>query len=246
MSETGQDIRARADDFVLGLLDPAEHERVAAEMEHDAELRAAVAESRDRFVDLDMTADAAPVSPALWEGIAARLDGAAQMASDGAPAALVEFPGPGATGAANDNRRAAWRPLAMLGMAASLLLAVALVWMLMTQPEPEVVAVLLNDTGQPVVLIEDFGGAQARFIPLVDVNVPDNRTMQVWTKWSEDVGPVSLGIVDAAQTLDLAAEGVPAPQEDQLYEITFEPAGGSPTGLPTGDVFAIGYGRIPR
>ena len=245
MSETGQDIRALADDFVLGLLDPSEHERVAAQMERDAGLRAAIAESRDRFLELDMTAGTSVLPADLWDRITARLDqSTAAATADTFPTAPpAARPSPAA---ANDNRSSVWRPLAMLGMVASLLLAVALIWMLMTQPAPQVVAVLLNDSGEPVVLIEDFGEETARFVPLVDVDVPDDRTMQVWTKWSEDVGPVSLGIVDAAQTLELSAEGVPAPREDQLYEITFEPAGGSPTGLPTGEVYAIGYGRVPR
>ncbi|MWB79014.1 hypothetical protein GLS40_13325, partial [Pseudooceanicola sp. 216_PA32_1] len=38
----------------------------------------------------------------------------------------------------------------------------------------------------------------------------------------------------------LMIDGLPAPHPQQLYEITVEPAGGSPTNLPTGPILGKG------
>ena len=38
---------------------------------------------------------------------------------------------------------------------------------------------------------------------------------------------------------------LPQPAAGQLYEITLEPAGGSPTGLPTGPVVGVGNAQVP-
>jgi len=43
----------------------------------------------------------------------------------------------------------------------------------------------------------------------------------------------------------LEVEGLPSPAADQLYEITFEPDGGSPTNLPTGPILGKGFAKTP-
>ncbi|WP_246702710.1 anti-sigma factor [Starkeya sp. ORNL1] len=43
-------------------------------------------------------------------------------------------------------------------------------------------------------------------------------------------GPVSIGLFDALRSLDLKIEGLLVTSQDQLFEVTLEPAGGSPTG----------------
>jgi anti-sigma-K factor RskA len=106
--------------------------------------------------------------------------------------------------------------------------------------------VLLDSDRQPVAIVEDFGDGGQRVTPLANVAAPDGSTFQVWTKYSEEVGPVSLGVLDALRTRALDAEGLPPPQDGQLYEITIEGPGGSPTGLPTGPIVGIGLGRAPR
>jgi anti-sigma-K factor RskA len=40
-------------------------------------------------------------------------------------------------------------------------------------------------------------------------------------------------------------DGLPAPHPQQLYEITVEPAGGSPTNLPTGPIPGKGLAQEP-
>jgi anti-sigma-K factor RskA len=236
MSAGKQDIDELADEYVLGLLDAADHARVEADIETDAALRAAVASSRDRFLALDLLAKPGVEPEGLWARIASTLD-------DPQPALATGF----ATAApANDNLSPGWRRAALAGIAASLLLAVGLGWSLMSQPEPRVIAVLLDKAGEPQALVEDFGNALARVTPLVDFEVPEGRIMQVWTLPSKDLGPVSLGLLPRSQEALLDGPVLPPPQEAQLYEITIEQAGGSPTGRPTGPILVKGFAKMPR
>ena len=70
---TQDTLDARADAFVLGLLDDAQEAEAEAALLADATWAAAVARSRDRLLPLDMTAKEHPGAEALWEGIRARL-----------------------------------------------------------------------------------------------------------------------------------------------------------------------------
>jgi anti-sigma-K factor RskA len=70
--------------------------------------------------------------------------------------------------------------------------------------------------------------------------------MQVWTLQSLDMGPMSLGLLDGAHSATLRSPALPKPQDTQLYEITLEQAGGSPTGRPTGPILAKGFAKLPR
>lgn len=235
MSDRIENIDELADEYVLGLLDGDEYARVEARIEKDAALRAAVAASRDRFLKLDLLADPAIGPDGLWDRITLGLDNP-----------RVENSADQAKMPANDNSEGRWRRAALAGMAASLLLALGLGFSLIMRPEPQVVAVLVNDAGEPLVLVEDFGNASARITPLAEFAVPEGRVMQVWTLPSKEMGPVSLGLLPRSETMTLDGPELPRPQEAQLYEITLEQAGGSPTGRPTGPILVKGFARQPR
>lgn len=226
--------RERADEYVLGLLEPHEAALIEAEMERDPEVARAVALSRDRFLELDMAGETMPVSDRLWERISAAVDRGPAVSTAAKPEA------------ANDNGRSFWQRTAFASMAASLLLAVGLLASVLLQPEPTVVAILVNDAGEPMVLVEDFGDSSARITPLGDFAPPDDRVMQVWTLPSQDLGPVSLGLLDGWQSAVLDGPRLPEPHEAQLYEITLEQPGGSTTGRPTGPILVKGFAKIPR
>lgn len=223
----------RADEYVLGLLEPAEAELVEAEIERDPEFARAVALSRDRFLELDMAGAALPVSDLLWGRIDAAVDGDA----------ISPQPEPKP---ANDNAAPPWRLTALVSLAASLLLAIGLVASVLWQPTPTVVAILVNEAGEPMVLVEDFGDRSARITPLGDFAPPADRVMQVWTLPSQDVGPVSLGLLDGWRSVVLDGPILPQPHEAQLYEITLEQPGGSTTGRPTGPILVKGFAKVPR
>jgi anti-sigma-K factor RskA len=237
-----RDIHLLADEYVLGLLDPADQAGVEAALDTDPALRAAVAASQERFLALDLSARPAVISPDMWRRIESSL-----AAQPPAPPAGERVPfASGPTAPANDNAASRWRLAALSSLAASVMLAVGLGWTLLNAPEPKVIAVLVDTAGTPLALVEDFGDARARVTPLVDFPVPEGRTMQVWTLPSQEMGPVSLGLLATSETALLSGPNLPAPLEDQLYEITIEPAGGSPTGRPTGPILVKGFAKAPR
>lgn len=245
MSATVPTARERADEYVLGLLDPADVLAFEAELEEDAVLRGAVAESRDRFVELDLAGPSRPLSADLWSRIDAVLPEAESRRAPKATTPSANGPALPAP-AANDNRLSRWRATAMAGIAASLLLLAGLSYSVLNQPAPQVIAVLVNEAGEPLVLVEDFGNDSARITPIADFSAPADRSLQVWTLPSKEMGPQSLGLLDGWNTAVLQSAALPGPQEDQLYEITLEPPGGSPTGRPTGPILVKGFARMPR
>jgi anti-sigma-K factor RskA len=230
-----------ADEYVLGLLSETDVAEVEGEIERNSMLATAVAEARERFLPLDTNVDPAAVSPALWQAIEARLPEQATMEEPSIAAVSPRVPTAG-----NDNVRSGWRSTAISAIAASLILAVGLVWSVTRTIEPLVVAVLLNEAGEVQAVVEDFGNDTASIRLLADFSVPEDKVMQVWTLPSRDMGPMSLGLLDDAHSTRLSGSTLPKPQDAQLYEITLEKAGGSPTGRPTGPILAKGFAKLAR
>ncbi|MCZ7853561.1 MULTISPECIES: anti-sigma factor [Agrobacterium] len=229
-----KDIPDLADDYVLGLLDALEAEAIEAALVHDDALRAAVSRSRERFLPLDTTVEPAAIKDDLWEKIETRL-----LPQTGAAYATSPK-------TANDNRSNSWRGIALSAIAASFLLAAGLAFSLTRPIDPLVIAVLLDENGQVKAVVEDFGNEKATVRMLADFAVPRDKTIQLWTLPSKEVGPVSLGLIEGVRSAKLEGPALPAPRSDQLYEITLEQAGGSPTGRPTGPILAKGFARMPR
>ncbi len=230
-----EDLDRIADEYVLGLLDEDDISRVEAQMEDNADLRRAIAASRERFLPLDTSAEAVAPSASLWQ----RIDDGLSAA----PAPVSATTRPRAT---NDNTASPWKRTAITSLAASLLLTVGLGWSLMRQVDPVVIAILLNDAGEPQAIVEDFSNEHASVRLLADFTVPEGKTMQVWTLPNRDTGPVSLGLLNEHRSASLAAPRLPKPRDEQLYEITLEQSGGSPTGRPTGPILVKGYAKAPR
>lgn len=240
MTIAPKDLAGIADEYVLGLLDAADAARLEMQLEHDAALADAVAQARERFLPLDTGIEPASVTPSLWNAIETRLaDTQAHLTT--APASP---PRPAA--ADNDNARSGWRAAAISAMAASLILAGGLIWSVTRTVEPLVVAVLLNEAGDVQAVVEDFGNDTASVKLLTDFAVPADKTMQVWTLPSREMGPMSLGLLQDAHSATLSGSALPRPQDTQLYEITLEQAGGSPTGRPTGPILAKGFAKLAR
>jgi anti-sigma-K factor RskA len=228
-----------AEEYVLGLLADDEVRAFEARLAGDDALKAAVAEARERYLALDLTAEQEPAGPELWRRIE---DGIRQPQST-----VVPFARPSIRHA---GRPAGWSRGFLQGAVAAAVVAAAALAGLFgtgivgTTPEPVFIAVLLDDAAQPGAIVEAFGD-DVRIVPLVDVAVPEGQTMQVWTLPSPETGPVSLGLLPAAQETALAGPPLPSPLLGQLYEITLEPDGGSPTGRPTGPVLFKGYAAMP-
>ncbi len=228
------DIPNLADDYVLGLLDTNEAREIEHAMERDPEMRAAIAASRDRFLPLDLSATPQPVSADLWQ----RIEAALPSQDNESPVTVRQV--------ANDNSARRWKFATFASLAATLLMAVGLFYTLTRSVEPLVIAVLVNDKGDIQAVVEDFGNEEASVRLLADFAIPRDKTIQVWTLPSRDVGPVSLGLLDDGRSSSLQAPSLPKPRADQLYELTLEQSGGSPTGRPTGPILAKGFARMPR
>ncbi|RST78411.1 hypothetical protein EJC49_25480, partial [Aquibium carbonis] len=143
-------------------------------------------------------------------------------------------------------RAGAWRPALM---AASIAAALGVGYLagttLSPRPQPVVVVVLDTPDAVPGAIFEAFADDTVRIVPLQDFAVPEGKTLQVWTLYDQSVGPVSIGTLPRATPAVLRGPSQPRPQAEQLYEITLEPAPGSPTGRPTGPIIVKGFAKRP-
>ncbi|QCK87927.1 hypothetical protein E8L99_20305 [Phreatobacter aquaticus] len=232
------DLIATAGEYVAGLMTDSEREVFERQIATDAETRQAVADWRARLMPLDESAPSFEPSAALWPAIEKAIgQGAAPVAASGSPG---WFAGLWAN-------VAALRAASVAGALAALVLAIVMV----AQPGrgpvgPSVVAVLnAPNTNEAGAIVEAYADGRIRVVPLKAIPVPAGRTLQVWTLWDRSVGPRSVGLMGEARQQDYVTTGMPRPVDQQLYEITLEPAGGSPTGRPTGPILFVGRGSVP-
>jgi anti-sigma-K factor RskA len=232
MNETPEQLQQLAGEYVLGTLPAAARREVEQRLAREPLLRAEVDAWEQRLLPLTALAPEVAPSARLWPRIAASLQ-ARSAASLAAPAV--------ADGWRRwwDNLRL-WRGLAGGAVAASMVLALILA-MRPTAPEAAYMVVLVapQDRGAGWV-VQTSMNRQLTLTPLHSTVVPDRKALQFWTKapgWSR---PVSLGLVQSDRALKLALDKLPPVEPDQLFEITLEPATGSPTGRPTGPVLYIG------
>lgn len=223
-----EDRAAAAGEYVLGTLDKAVREQMEARIAADDALRLEVYRWQDRL--LPLTGPIAPVEPraSLWDSIAARLPGAAP-----------------ARAASNDPlwrsvRR--WRAAAAVGLAASVALATLLTLRMPGEP-PERYLTLLQapDSQRTGWIVEATAGQRIRLVPVgAPEAVPPGKALQFWTKPQDAQAPTSLGLVRAGSSVEVPAARSPSIGAQQLFELTLEPASGSPTGLPTGPILYVG------
>ncbi|MCO6049189.1 anti-sigma factor [Mesorhizobium sp. RP14(2022)] len=221
----------RVADYVLGLMEAAEAEAFERELAQDADLARIVAESAAQFHELDATAEPRPPRDEIWRGIESRLG------TQRPPVAVVR-----PEWAAIWQSLRFWRWTGFGGLATSAALAAALVaFVARPAPAPQFVAVLVPaDSTAPGAIVEIDAQGAARLITLKDIPVPEGRALEVWTLPSVERGPVSIGLMPRAQSRGLSLTAVPPTHSDQLFEITLEPASGSPIGRPTGPVLYKG------
>lgn len=225
-----------AGEYVLGLLEDAELESFERRFAREKPLQDEVAYWRARFTDLDATAEAQAPSPDLWH----RIEG-----SIAAPRAADTAAGPVWSEWLWDSL-GFWRGASFAGAAASLFLAVAVGLLAgRATPQPIIVAVLQTDEAIPGAIVEAFGDGSIVVVPLRDIEVPPGKALEVWTLYDKQRGPVSLGLIGRAERARFQTAGLPA-RQDQLYEITLEPATGSPIGRPTGPILMKGLASLPR
>ena len=105
-----------------------------------------------------------------------------------------------------------WRGVGLAGAAAALVLAVALGSALReSRRAPVLVAILLGEADRPAAVVNAFADGRTELVPLDAITAPPGRSLQVWTLWDRARGPVSVGLLDALRSVDLAVEGPAGP-----------------------------------
>ncbi len=218
----------QAAEYVLGLLEGEAKMDAERRLSSDAAFAREVERWRARFAEFDDATEPHAVDEKLWSRIEATMTAAApQRATTSLWARLW-------------NDLAVMRTAAVGASLAVLFLAIGLgVAIRQARLQPTMVAVLL-DGDRAGAVVHAFADGRVVLVPLTSINVPAGRVLEVWTLPSRERGPVSVGLMDRARTLDLRLKDLPAPGPNQLFEITLEPAGGSPTGRPTGPILFKG------
>lgn len=246
-----------AAELALGVLTGEALEAAESLFRADSEFAAEVERWRGHLAGFDRSAPVEAASAGLWTRIESRLDASPRVASEPSletsRAETMRREGrlPISSGeAAADARRrlfswlwgniAAWRALAGLAVAAALVIAFGLNQQLQqARSAPVLVAILQTPDNQAAAVVNAFADGRTELVPLTTFTVPAGRVLEVWTLWDRQVGPRSVGLLQAMANQRLRLDNLPL-GPGQLFEITLEPAGGSPTGRPTGPVLAIG------
>ena len=219
-----------AAELVLGLLDGDERDAALHRLARDPAFA----------VEVDAWRDWLGALYAAWPGIEAPAAVSARIE------ASLDTRG-GVPAAANDNQR--WRRLAAVAGLAACLLLVATVMLLLrpppapvrtpvAAPAPLIAAIAPTAKGAPIAAAYDPASGTVRIAGGVDV--PAGHSAQLWAIHGADA-PRSLGVIPAGPARVVVPAAVrPALAAETVLAISIEPAGGSPTGLPTGPVVATG------
>lgn len=141
------------------------------------------------------------------------------------------------------------RPLRALAAAVALIAVLAggfLVWRV-SVPQFAVVAAIAPADAPPVWNIElDRDLTRLRAVTVGSPPEHAGRSLELWALPAEGA-PVSLGLLPASGRLErtLTASQAAALRVSPNVAVSLEPAGGSPTGAPTGPVLFVAERRLP-
>lgn len=228
MSDTpdrDEDDRTLAGELALGVLEGEERRAAEARMATDAHFAALVAEWQDRFGDL--AAEAAPVAPPAraWDRLERELFAPSRPA---APSGLW-----------NSLRFWRWFAAGTTALAAACFAFVVAVTL--PQGEPPLVAALQSAANGPVFLAHVDAASGAVVVHVLQPERDPLRVPELWVIPADGV-PRSLGLIkrQGETALALAPALRPFAEAGVTLAVSLEPAGGSPTGKPTGPVIATG------
>jgi anti-sigma-K factor RskA len=209
-------VEALAREYVLGTLHGRARDRFARVLSYSLVARRAVATWERQLAPL--AASLAPVAPPLetWPRIEAAL---------------------GLRKPARPRASAAWPAIAAAFALAALLFGTLFFAQRPTVEQPTYVAVV-TDQATPVWLLQAF--EQARVLRASTINdrpEPVGSSYELWML-QDGANPVSLGLIAGAGNtlLQLSAVQLAVLAQTATLAVSVEPAGGSPTGLPTGPV----------
>lgn len=212
----------RAAEYVLGTLEPAERLAFEAELAQDPSLAEAVATWEGWLAPLALAVELTPPPPELWTRL--------QLAT-------------GVRDAEPRQRSVlsrAWRSTAVwrTTTAAAAALAASFAFIALQPGDPKVAVLLpVGATEQPAFLLRATSRGNGRIEPLnpAAAAVEAGRVLELWAQGVNEAQPHSVGLVPPTGRSGF----FPAPPGTRVL-ISSEPAGGSPTGLPTGPVLYSG------
>jgi anti-sigma-K factor RskA len=107
---------------------------------------------------------------------------------------------------------------------------------------PRYLAVLQSpDNAATGWVVETVGSDAIRLVQVGEgAVIPAGKTMQFWTKPEGAKGPTSLGLVKPGQVVTVPIRQLPGLADRTLFELTLEPAGGSPYNKPSGPILFVG------
>ncbi len=226
-----------AAEYVLGTLRGAARRRFETLLPAHPALRAAVAQWQLRLQPL--AASVADVQPPahVWPRIETRLFGAAPATAGPTAAARSLISG--------WRQLALWRALS--GVATAAAVALFVVGGATPPAQAPIVIVLASNPEAAAALNASFvasisaDGRALVLKPIGAVALPPGRALQLWAV-PPTGAPRSLGLVkeDSATTLQRAQ----LLANTAAFAVSVEPAGGSPTGAPTGPIVSVGKVQI--
>jgi anti-sigma-K factor RskA len=110
-------------------------------------------------------------------------------------------------------------------------------------PASRLVAVLQQEPTAPAFLLTVDPQAHTMTVRRLTSSADPGRSYELWLISSKDSKPQSLGLVGGSEftTRPLPASFDPAQMRSASYAVSLEPAGGSPSGVPTGPVLFTGH-----
>lgn len=217
-------------EYVLGVLDATEHDRVAKMIADDPALQQVETFWLSRLSNLDENFEEVSAPSAAWRGIESRLfDTSAQSGAMAAFWDSLNF----------------WRGLAV-GAAAVAVMAIgfATVQPLTTSPAPQstqlVASLSAEDSDVRYFALYDGDTGTVHLAGLSGNPVAD-RDFELWVI-HPDEAPVSLGVVPVNARSEAILSNVDRAKvnDGTVFAVTLEPLGGAPEGIPTGPIVAAG------
>jgi anti-sigma-K factor RskA len=213
-----------AAEHVLGTLRGPARRRFDALLPAHPALRDAVAQWQERLAPLSQSIAAVEPPPAVWRRVEQRLF----APSSPRPSRWWQRVGP-------------WRLWSGLASAAVVALMVAVA--LPPPAQAPLVVVLAANPQAAQTLNASFvasvsaDGRALVLRPLADVPLAPDRALELWAV-PPSGAPRSLGLVRAAGTTTL--QRAQLLRDTAAFAVSVEPAGGSPTGAPTGPIVSLG------
>lgn len=225
-SEQIQDTLAA--EYALGTLQGRARQRFERWLASDVRLRRRVQAWQARLAPLDQALAPIQPSPRVWTNIERRLDGSSP------------------TSAGLWRNLGFWRGATFASTAAALGL-IALLAMTRGDLRTDTMVVVLQDqNNRPHITVswamDDKGYKELRVRVIGHEQMDPDTAWELWILPEENARPVSLGLITTHQTqrLVLPPELSAVVNDARGLAMSVEPAGGSPTGAPTGPVLYQG------